>query len=95
MTDLLLVAIIVADNPTNIFVIFANILAVVLRLVIFATNQLFQFLLLLLLTLRVANQWLSSLHSLSLLDPLSPFPEMTLQISLLMSFVWILHVTIT
>ena len=77
-TDLLLVAITVADNPTNVFVIFANVLAIVLRLAIFATNQLFQFLLLLLLTLRVANQWLLSLHSLSLLDPLSPFPEMTL-----------------
>ena len=51
----LLVAIIVADNSTNVFAIFANVLAIVLRLAIFATNQLFQFLLLLLLTLRVAN----------------------------------------
>ena len=77
-TDLLLVAIIVADNPTNVFAIFANVLAIVLRLAIFATNQLFQFLQLLLLTLRVANKWLPSLHSLSLLDPLSPFLEMIL-----------------
>ena len=66
------------NNPVNVFVVFANVLATILRLAIFATNQLFQFLLLLLLTLRVANQWLLSLHSLSLLDPLSPFPEMTL-----------------
>ena len=43
-----------------------------MRLVIIATNQLFQFLLLLLLTLRVSNQWLPSLHNLSLLNALSP-----------------------
>ena len=55
---LLLVAIIVVDNPANVFAIFANILATVLRLAIVATNQLLQFLLLLLLTLRVSNQWL-------------------------------------
>ena len=76
--SLLLIAIIVADNLSNVFAIFANILAIVFRLAIIATNQLFLFLLLLLLTLRVANQWLPSLHSLSLLDPLSPFPEMSL-----------------
>ena len=63
---LLLVAIIVVDNPANVFAIFANILATLLRLAIVAINQLFQFLLLLLLTLRVSNQWLPSLHSLSL-----------------------------
>ena len=56
------------DNPENVFAIFANVLATVLKLVIIATNQLFQFLLLLLLTLRVSNQWLPSLHSLSLQD---------------------------
>ena len=73
-TGLLLVAIIVADNPTNVFAIFANIFATVLRLAIVATNQLFQFLLLLLLILRVSNQWIPSLHSLSLQDALSPCP---------------------
>ena len=53
MIGFLLVAIIVVDNPANVFAIFANILATVLRLAIVATNQLFQFLLLPLLTLRV------------------------------------------
>ena len=65
-TGLLLVAIIVVDNLANAFAIFVNVLATVLRLAIVATNQLFQFLLLLLLTLRVYDQWLLSLHSLSL-----------------------------
>ena len=74
---LLLIAIIVANNPINVFVIFANVLATILRLAINAINQLFPFLLLQLLTLRVSNPWLPSLHSLSLLDPLSPFPKMT------------------
>ena len=78
MASLLPFAIIVANNPTNVFAIFANVLAIILRLAINATNQLFLFLLLQLLPLRVSNPWLSSLHSLSLLDPLSPFPEMTL-----------------
>ena len=81
-TGLLLVAIIVPDNA-------ANVLATILRLAIIATNQLFQFLLLLLLTLRVSNQWLPSLHSLSLAVALSPFPQMTLKTSLPMSFVWL------
>ena len=36
-------------------------------------------LLLLLLTLRVSNQWLPSLHSLSLQNALSPCPQMTLK----------------
>ena len=75
---LLLVAIIIADNPANVFAIFENILAIILRLAISATNQLFPLLLPQLLTLRVSNPWLLSLHSLSLLDPLSPFPKMTL-----------------
>ena len=78
MTSLLPFATIVADNPTNVFAIFANDLAIILRLAINATNQLFSFLLLQLLTLRVSNQWLLSLHSLSLLDPLFPFSKMTL-----------------
>ena len=39
-TGLLLVVIIIVDNPANIFAIFANILATVLRLAIVATNQL-------------------------------------------------------
>ena len=86
---ILLVAIIVADNPANVFVIFANVLATILRLAIIATNQLCQFLLLLLLTLRVSNQWLPSLHSLSLQDALSPCPQITLKISSPMSFVWL------
>ena len=73
---------------------FSNVLATVLRLVIVATNQLFQFLLLLLLTLRVFNQWLPSLHSLSLQNALSPCPKMTLKISSPMSFVWlVMHLT--
>ena len=94
MTSLLLVAIIVIDNPENIFAIFANVLATVLRLVIVAINQFFQFLLLLLLTLIVSNQWLPSLHSLSLQNALSPCPQMTLKISSPMSFVWLLiHLT--
>ena len=38
---LLLVAIIVAENPTNVFAILANVLATVLKLAIIATNQLF------------------------------------------------------
>ena len=80
---------IVTDNPTNVFTIFANVLTITLRLAITATNQLFPFLLLLLLTLRVSNQWLPFLHSLSLLDPLSPFPQMTLKTSLLIPFVWL------
>ena len=79
MIGLLLVAIIVVDNPANVFAIFADVLATVLRLAIVATNQLFQFLLLLLLTLRVYNQWLLSLHSLSLQNALSPCPQMTLK----------------
>ena len=54
---------------------FCKHLATILRLAIIATKQLFQFLLLLLLTLRVSNQWLPSLHSLSLLVALSPFPQ--------------------
>ena len=69
---LLLFATIVANNPTNVFAIFANVLAIILRLAINGTSQLFPFLLQL-LTLRVSNPWL-----LSLLDPLSPFPKMTL-----------------
>ena len=77
-TCLLLIAIIVVDNPTNVFAIFANVLTTILRLAINATNELFPYLLLQLLTLRVSNPWLPSLHSLSLLDPLSPFLEMTL-----------------
>ena len=88
-TGLLLVAIIVTDNPTNVFAIFANVLATILRLAIIAIKQLLQFLLLLLLTLRVSNQWLPSLHSLSLLVALSPFPQMTLKTSSSMSFVWL------
>ena len=36
-----MIAIIVADNSVNVFAIFANILATILRLVIIATNQLF------------------------------------------------------
>ena len=78
MTSLLPFVTIVADNPTNVFAIFANVLAIILRLAINATNQLFPFLLLQLLALRVSNLWLPSLQSLSLLDPLSPFSEMTL-----------------
>ena len=94
MIGLLLVAIIVVDNPTNVFTIFANVLVTVLRLAIVATNQLFQFLLLLLLTLRVSNQWLLSLHSLSLQNVLSPCPQITLKISSPMSFVWlVMHLT--
>ena len=89
MIGLLLVAIIVVDNPTNVFTIFANVLAIVLRLAIVTTNQLFQFLLLLLLTLRVSNQWLLSLHSLSLQNALSPCPQITLKISSPMSFIWL------
>ena len=59
-----------------------------------ATNQLFQSLLLLLLTLRVSNQWLLSLHSLSLQNAHSPCPQMTLKISSPMSFVWlVMHLT--
>ena len=73
-TGLLLIATIISINPSNIFANFANILATTLRLAIIATNQLFQFLLLLLLTLRVSNQWLPSLHSLSLQGALSPCP---------------------
>ena len=93
-TGLLLVLIIVVDNPANVFAIFVNVLATVLRLAIVATNQLFQFLLLLLLTLRVFNQWLPSLHSLSLQNALSPCPKMTLKISSPMSFVWlVMHLT--
>ena len=88
-TGLLLVAIIVTDNPANVFAIFANVLVTILRLAIIATNQLFQFLLLLLLTLRVSNQWLPSLHSLSLAVAFSPFPQMTLKTSSPMSFVWL------
>ena len=65
-TSLLLVAMIVANNPANVFAIFANVLATILRFAIIATNQLFPFLLLLLLTLRISNQWLLSMHSLSL-----------------------------
>ena len=91
---LLLVAIIVVDNPANVFAIFANVLATVLRLAIVATNRLFQFLLLLLLTLRVYNQWHLSLHSLSLQNALSPCPQMTLKVSSPMSFVWlVMHLT--
>ena len=52
---LLFVATIIANNPTNVFAIFANLLAIILRLAINATSQLFPFLLLLLLTLRVSN----------------------------------------
>ena len=78
MTSLLPFATIVADNPTNDFAIFANDLAIILRLAINATNQLFSFLLLQLLTLRVSNPWLLCLHNLDLLGPLSPFLEMTL-----------------
>ena len=74
MTCLLLIAIFVVDNPTNDFAIFVDVLAIVLRLASIVTNQLFLFLLLLLLTLRVSNQWLPSAGSPSLLDPLSPFP---------------------
>ena len=74
MIGLLLIATIVADNPTNVFAIFANVLAIILRLAIIAINQLFAFLLLLLLTLRVFNQWLPSSQSLHLLNPLLPFP---------------------
>ena len=93
-TGLLLVAIIVADNPTNVFAIFANVLTTVLRLAIVATNQLFQFLLLLLLTLRVSNQWIPSLHNLSLQNALSPCPQMTLKTSSPMSFIWlVMHLT--
>ena len=77
-TSLLPFTTIVADNLINVFAIFVNVLTTILRLAIIATNQLFQFLLLLFLTLRVSNQWLSSLHSLSFLDPLSPFLEITL-----------------
>ena len=72
MTSLLPFATIVANNPTNVFAIFANVLAIILRLAINATSQLFPFLLQL-LKLRVSNLCL-----LSLLDPLLPFPEMTL-----------------
>ena len=85
----LLVAIIVTNNPTNVFAIFVNILTTILRLVIITKKQLYQFLLLLLLTLRVSNRWLSFLHSLSLLIALSPFPQMILKTSLPMSFVWL------
>ena len=42
-----------------------------------------------LLTLKVSNQWLWSLHSLSLQDAPSPCPQMTLKTSSLMSFVWL------
>ena len=77
-TSLLPFTTIVADNLINVFAIFVNVLTTILRLAIIATNQLFQFLLLLFLTLRVSNQWLSSLHSLNFLDPLSPFLEITL-----------------
>jgi len=65
----LLTTIIVGDNPTNDFVIFANVLAIVLKLAIIVTNQLFLFLLLLLLKLRVSNQWLPSARSPRLMDP--------------------------
>ena len=65
----------------NVFAIFTNVLAIILRLAIIATNQLLPFLLLLLLTLRVSNQWFPSLHCPSLLDPLSPFPQLTFTIS--------------
>ena len=91
-----MVVIIVTDNPTNVFAIFANVfaifanvLATILRLAIIATKQLFQFLLPLLLTLRVSNQWLPSLHNLSLPITLSPFPQMTLKTSSPMSFIWL------
>ena len=61
MIGLLLITTILADNPTHVF---TNILAIILRLAIIVTNQLFLVLLLLLLTLRVSNQWHSSPHSL-------------------------------
>ena len=77
------------DNPTNVFTNFANILAIILRLIIIAKNQLFPFLLLLLLALRVSNQWLLSPYSLSLLDLLSPFPQLNFKTSSLIPFVWL------
>ena len=60
-----------------------------MRLAINATNQLLPFLLLLLLTLRVSNQWLSSLQSPSLLDPLSPFPQLTFKTLSPIPFIWL------
>ena len=47
------------------------------------------FLLLLLLTLRLSNQWLLSPQSPSLLDPLSPFPQLTFKTLSLIPFVWL------
>ena len=82
-------ATIFTNNPTNVFTNFANIMAIILRLIIIAKNQLFPFLLLLLLTLRVSNQWLLSPHSLSLLDLLSPFPQLNFKMSSLIPFVWL------
>ena len=60
-----------------------------MRLAINTTNQLLPFLLLLLLTLRVSNQWLSSLQSPSLLDPLSPFPQLTFKTLSPIPFIWL------
>ena len=45
--------------------------------------------LLLLLTLRISNQWLPSPQSPSLLDTLSPFSQSTGKKSLLIPFVWL------
>ena len=63
MTDLHFIATIIADNSTNVFAIFANVLAIILRLAINTTNQLFPFLLLLLITLRVSVIILSMMLS--------------------------------
>ena len=52
----------------NIFAIFANVLTIILRLAINATNQLFPFLLLLLLTLRVSNKSAVSTITISIVD---------------------------
>ena len=87
--SLLFIATIVTNNPTNVFAIFANVLAIILRFAINATNQLFPFLLLLLLKLRVSNQWLPSLQSPSLLDLLSPFSQLNYKASLLIPFIWL------
>ena len=87
--DRFFIAIIIADNPINKFAIFVNILAIILRPAINVTNQLFPFMLLLLLTLRISNRWLPSSQSPSLLDPLSPFPQLTFKTSLLIPFIWL------
>ena len=87
--DICVFATIVANNPTNVFEIFANILAIILRHTITAINQMLPFLLLLLLTLRVSNQRLPSPNNPSLLDPLSPFPQSTFKTSSLIPFIWL------